>query len=274
MLDGSHVEFNAVVTQRMEVAPGLMVMNVAPVGWELPDFEAGQYAVIGLPGSAPRCRDAEAEDTPAEPDKLIKRAYSIASRSQAKQYLEFYIALVRSGALTPRLTLLNPGDRLWLGRKITGMFTLDSVPPECHVIMFATGTGLAPYVSMMRSALAEQPARRFAVVHGARHSWELGYREEMITLHRFCREFEYIPIVSRPKEEPIPWGGLAGHCQDVWTRHVIDEVWGFSPIPETTHIFLCGNPAMIRDVIELLAADGFREHSRKSPGQIHTEKYW
>jgi ferredoxin--NADP+ reductase len=274
MSNDAQREFNAIVTQRMEVAPGLIVMDVAPDGWELPGFEPGQYAVIGLPGSAPRCRDAEPEDHPADPDKLIKRAYSIASSSQAKQYLEFYIALVRSGTLTPRLMVLNPGDRLWLGHKITGMFTLDSVPPECHIIMFATGTGLAPYVSMMRTVLAAHPARRFAVVHGARHSWELGYRDEMMAFHRFCPEFEYVPIVSRPREEPIPWGGLVGHSQDVWTRRVIDQLWGFSPSPENTHIFLCGNPAMIQDMIQLLAAEGFHEHSRRSPGQVHTEKYW
>ena len=99
---------------------------------------------------APRCpgSDPDDDDWP-NPNMLIKRAYSIASSSLASEYLEFYIALVRSGSLTPRLFRLTVGSHVWLGRKITGTFTLTSVPRHCHVIMFATGTGLAPYVSMM-----------------------------------------------------------------------------------------------------------------------------
>lgn len=265
---------NAVVLQRSEVAPGLIVLSVAPMGWQLPDFEPGQYAVIGLPGSAPRCWDAEPEDEPAKPDKLIKRAYSIASSSRDREHLELYISLVRSGSLTPRLMALKPGDRLWLGGKITGMFTLTSVPRDSHVILFATGTGLAPYVSMMRTVLAAPASRRIAVVHGARHSWELGYRAEMMAFQRLCPHFDYLPVVSRPQEEPAAWGGSVGHCQDVWRQRIIDQRWGFPPTPENAHVFLCGHPGMIQDMIQILAEEGFREHTRRTPGQVHMEKYW
>ncbi|MHB0959704.1 MAG: ferredoxin--NADP reductase [Pirellulaceae bacterium] len=267
------VSLNAQVTQRVEVTPGLIVLRVAPDHWLLPRFEPGQYAVLGLPGAAPRCPDADPED-PLDPTKLIKRAYSIASSSQASEYLEFYIALVRSGSLTPRLTALEVGSRVWLGRKITGTFTLDSVPPHCSVLLFATGTGLAPYVSMVRTSLAQQTHRRFLVVHGARHSWELGYAGEMIALQRRWRHFDYIPLISRPQEELVPWKGLAGYCQDVWKRNVIGALWGKQPTPEDTHVLLCGNPAMIEEMFELLGADGFRPHTSKCPGQVHAEKYW
>jgi len=265
---------NAIVTHTFEVAPGLIVLRVAPDGWELPEFEPGQYAVLGLPGTAPRCPDSDPEESPAEPGKLIKRAYSIASSSLAREYVEFYIALVRSGALTPRLMTLRVGDRVWLGRKITGIFTLDSVPENRHIIMFATGTGLAPYVSMMRTRLAQQSLRRLVVVHGARHSWDLGYSAEMLSFQRHCSHFDYLPLISRPKDEPIHWSGFVGYCQDVWTKKMIDLRWGFRPTPENTHVFLCGNPEMIKATVVLLMADGFSEHSRGSPGQIHTEKYW
>jgi ferredoxin--NADP+ reductase len=258
----------------MEVAPGLIVLRVVPDGWELPEFEPGQYAVLGLPGSAPRCQNSDPEDKPADPNKVIKRAYSIASSSLAREYLEFYIALVQSGALTPRLLALNVGDRVWLGRKITGIFTLESVPPDCHIIMIATGTGLAPYVSMMRTVLAQPTQRRFVVVHGARHSWDLGYAAEMISFKRLRSQFEYLPLVSRPEEEPVPWRGLVGHCQDVWKDRHIDRLWGSRPKPEDTHVFLCGNPGMIEEMLSLLTSEGFRQHQRRSPGQVHTEKYW
>jgi len=265
---------NAVVTQRVEVAPGLIVLRVAPDNWQLPAFEPGQYAVLALPGSAPRCADADLEESPGDPNKLIKRAYSIASSSKANEYLEFYISLVRSGSLTPRLMVLKLGSRVWLGPKITGLFTLKAVPPDSNVIMIATGTGLAPYVSMMRTVLADESPRRFAVVHGARHSWELGYEAEMIALQRLHPRFDYVPLISRPEEEHVPWHGLVGHCQDVWKRDVISQLWGVRPMPEDTHIFLCGNPAMISDMFMLLDSYGFREHSRKSPGHVHAEKYW
>jgi ferredoxin/flavodoxin---NADP+ reductase len=205
---------------------------------------------------------------------MIRRAYSIASSSLAREYLEFYVALVRSGELTPRLFMLGVGDRVWLGRKITGMFTLAQVPPEQNVVMVATGTGLAPYMSMIRTVLSADNPRRYAIIHGARHSWDLGYQAELTTLEHVCPRLAYLPIVSRPSEEPTPWTGKTGHCQDVWNDLAIDAIWGFHPHPANTHIFLCGNPAMIEQMSALIATEGFREHSRKSPGQVHWEKYW
>ncbi len=267
-------QLNAVLTQRIEVAPGLLILRVAPDGWELPEFEAGQYTVLALPGSAPRCDGADPDAEPVLPGKLIKRAYSIASASLQRQYLEFYVTLVHSGALTPRLFALGVGDRLWLGRKITGVFTLDSVPSDQNLLLLSTGTGIAPYMSMIRSVLATDTGRRFAVVHGARHSWDLGYQGELLTLERMCPWFDYLPIISRPKEEPIRWGGRVGYCQDVWSDKIIHELWDKSPSPEDTHVFLCGNPAMLEEMLQLLAEDGFQEHTRKSPGQVHLEKYW
>ncbi len=274
MPDNSALELNAVVTQRSEVAPGLIIIRVVPDGWELPDFTPGQYGVLAMPGSAPRCRDSEPDEEPVNPNKLIKRAYSIASSSRANEYLEFYVALVHSGALTPRLFALNIGDRVWLGKKIVGMFTLQKAPADANLLLVATGTGIAPYMSMIRTVIDGETNRRFAVVHGARHSWDLGYESELLAWQRAHKQFDYIPIISRPKEEPMAWGGRAGYCQDIWKNRVIDELWGFRPTPEDTHIFLCGNPAMLEDMIELLAEEGIQEHKRKTPGQVHAEKYW
>ena len=271
---GKGPQLNARVTQRMEIAPGLIILQVAPDGWELPEFRPGQFSVLGLPGSAPRSAGSDPDQEPVEPDKLIRRAYSITSSSVARQYLEFYITLVSSGALTPRLFHLKVGDPLSLGQKVTGMFTLDSVGDDQNVLLFATGTGLAPYMSMIRTTLAENTKRRVAVIHGAYHSWDLGYRSELMTLERVCPHFDYVPVVSDPQDEVTPWTGRAGFCQHQWTAGVIDELWGFRPTPENTHVFLCGHPGMLEAMLELLAKDGFREHTKKSPGQVHLEKYW
>ena len=267
-------ELNAVVQQRIEVAPGLMVMRVVPDDWDLPAFTAGQFAVLGLPPEAPRCDLADPDEEEYKPGALIRRAYSIASSSVAREYLELYITLVRSGALTPRLFALQPGDRLWLGPKITGRFTLDEAPDDADLVLIATGTGLAPYMSMVRTLLPESADRRIAVLLGARHSWDLGYQSELVTMERLSPTLTYHSIISRPAEEPVPWGGPAGYVQDLWQGDHLERAWGSRPTPESTRIFLCGNPAMIDDMVTMLAVEGFREHSRKEPGHVFVERYW
>lgn len=267
---------NARVLQRVDVHDELIILRVAPAGWELPPFVPGQFAVLGLPVGAPRCElsDTEPEDG-RDPSTLIRRSYSIASSSHERAYLEFYVTLVRSGELSPRLFALQPGDPVFLGRKITGLFHIDQVPEEMNVVLIATGTGLAPYMSMLRSRLQCGGARRFAVLLGARHSWDLGYHGELATLARACSNVTYLPTISRPSAEPVPWGGRTGYVKQLWTEGDLARAWGAQPTPADSHVFLCGNPAMIEEAARLLTAEGFTEHGRRNPtGQLHTEKYW
>lgn len=265
---------NAVVTKIIEVAPGLAIIRVRPDGWDPADFIPGQFAVLGLPGKAPRVELSDAEEEAPTPDKLIKRAYSIASASTEKEHVEFYITLIRSGALTPRLFALNEGGRVFLSGKFKGVFTIDRVPPDKNIAMIATGTGLAPYMSMIRTTLTHDADRRMAILHGARHSWDLGYRSELATLAGSRDNFAYLPIISRPDMEKTGWSAHSGYVQTLWQDHVIRSKWGFSPRPDNTHVFLCGAPAMIEDMVEILSKEGFREHTKKEPGEVHVERYW
>ncbi|MCU0254592.1 MAG: ferredoxin--NADP reductase [Acidobacteria bacterium] len=265
---------NAVVLHREDLSPVLTILRVAPRGWELPDFLPGQYGTIGLPPTAPRAPGCDPDPEPLPPDKLIKRAYSVASSSVAKEYLEFYISLVTSGTLTPRLWTLRSGSSIWLSPRVVGTFTLREVPSDKNLVLIATGTGLAPYVSMLRTELDLRTDARLAVLHGARHSWDLGYRSELTTMQRLAKNLAYLPVISAPAAEPAPWSGHGGYVQHLWERGLVAEAWGFEPRPEDTHIFLCGNPKMIETMLPILAAQGFREHSKKSPGEVHTEKYW
>lgn len=265
---------NAIVSQRIEVASGLIVLRVKPDGWDLPQWKSGQFGILGLPVSAQRIRLSDPEEAELAPDKLIKRAYSISSSSEEKDYLEFFITLVHSGALTPRLFHLQPGDRVFMGQRISGMFTLDQVPKGKNLVFIGTGTGLAPYMSMLRGELDCDPDRKTAVLLGARHSWDLGYRGELIAMQRFCSTFHYMPVISRPSEEIVPWSGQTGYVQSLWESAEFTKTWGGRPTPDNTHIMLCGNPGMIEGMLESLAAEGFQEHSKKNPGQVHVEKYW
>jgi ferredoxin--NADP+ reductase len=269
----SELKLNALVAARHELSPRLMIMRVVADGWQMPDFEPGQFAVLGLPGSASRCDLSEPENHSCDPHKLIRRAYSVASSSLTREYMEFYIGLVSSGALTPRLFALNIGGSLWLSPKITGMFTLDQVPKDKNIVMIATGTGLAPYMSMLSTEMRCGSSRHFAVLHGAYHSWDLGYRSELLTMQHLCKNLTYVATIDRPEDEPAPWTGHIGWVQNLWGKGVIAQAWGFQPTPANTHVFVCGNLAMIEEMAELLCKEGFREHSRKEPGEIHIERY-
>ncbi len=269
------LEYNATITQRIEIAPGLIIIRVKP-DHELFDFKAGQYTVLGLKRKESRCPEADPDPEELkqrEPDEMIRRAYSISSASVEKEFIEFYVALVKSGDLTPRIFNLNIGDRIFLGPKATGFFTLDQVPEGKHVCLLATGTGLAPYISMVRSELVAHPNRLFLILHGARYSWDLGYRDELNSLRRVCPNLKYYPTISRPDID-TSWNGFTGRVQDYVTNGVVEGDIGMKITPEDFHIFLCGNPNMIEETIELMEKRGFHKGTRRQPGNLHTEEYW
>ncbi len=301
-------EYNATVSSRVEVAPGLVILRVVPD--KLPfEFKAGQYVVLGMKASEPRIDESEADapsvlpgpsadtagvagavaGTPAsqaavdvqaaavaraaaDPDRMIRRAYSIASESRADEYLEFYLTVVMSGELTPRLFNLKLKDRLYVGPKAVGVFTLAKAPGK-HILMIGTGTGLAPYMSMMRSELVCNGDRKFVVVHGARFSWDLGYRTELTGLARHCANFHYIPVITRPKED-VTWRGRSGYLQNLIASNAIEEETGLALTPENFDIFLCGNPGMIETVIGWAEERGFVRDKGHDIGTLHTEEYW
>jgi len=267
------LELNSIVTQVMLISPFSIIIRVTPDGWEIPDFEAGQFAVLYLPESAPRCVNALPEEKEINPEKMIRRAYSIASSSKNKEYIEFYITLVHSGELTPRIFALQKGDRIGMTTKFTGMFTMDKAPFEANIVLIATGTGVAPYMSMLRSTALNNPKRNLAVIHGAYNSWDLGYSSELSLLESVVPNFSYLPTVSHPQNEIIPWGGEVGFVQQVWKSKKLEKRWNQKITPDNTHVFLCGNPYMIEETILLLESEGFIEHKGKVIGQIYAEKW-
>ncbi len=238
------------------------------------EFLAGQYTTIGLPADAPRIEGADPEENGnGNPRKRIVRAYSIASSSKARDYVELYVTLVKSGALTPRLWLLQPGDRLWLGPKAKGLFTLENVPTDCDVVLIGTGTGLAPYISMIHDHHRCNIGRRFVVVHGARYERDLGYCDELEALQRDCRTMVYVPTISRP-EKDLQWPGHIGREQSVVTDGTQENALGGAFSPKTTHVFLSGNPEMVEDMERVYNELGFTLHGARSPGTLHIERYW
>lgn len=265
-------QFNATVIGREQIHPELIVLRVRPDD-KLFDFKPGQFAVLGLPGSATRIPEAEREVPAPEADKLIRRAYSIASASVERRYVEFYLTLITSGGLTPRLFALKHGSRIFLGPKASGTFTLDRTPPGKTAILIATGTGLAPYVSMLRSVLSHETDRKFVVLHGARYSWDLGYRGELETLARLRSNFTYIPSITRPDQD-AHFIGRIGRIQAILEQGALEKDAGVKMDPDHADFYLCGNPEMINVVSGMLEAKGFKRSKGKDPGNIHVEEYW
>ena len=267
-------KLNAVVTLRNEVSPWLNILRVVPDGWDLPHFVPGQFISLGVPGSASRCALGGPEIPPVDPDKLIRRSYCIASSPLNREFMEFYVALVPGGEMTPRLFNLKIGDRIWLSEKASGAFTFEYVPPDANVVLMATGSALAPYMSMLSTHGEFVTQRRVGVIHGVRHSWELGYRSILMAMQHIRTNFTYFPVISRPDKEPVPWTGAIGHVQDLWKGGAIEKAWGFRPGPKNTHVFLCGSPDMIESMVAMLAQEGFEEEMKKGAGQIHVEGHW
>jgi ferredoxin/flavodoxin---NADP+ reductase len=272
-MDAVAEKYNAVVVARQALTPDLFIIKVKP-DKTLAEFISGQYVLLGLSSNVARRSGSEPEFKESKADRMILRAYSIASSGHEPELLEFYISVVGNGSLTPRLVSLNPGDRLMLGDKIRGFFTLDTVPKEHKtVVLAATGTGLAPYVSMMRRHAAHPFPFRFVILHGAPRSWELGYLDELRMLSRYLPRVAYVPSITRTKEDPW-WPGETGRITQYFQNPLVRERLEFELDPAKTSVFLCGNPAMIHEVQQTLEPLGYTAYTTQAPGSLHTEEYW
>ena len=134
--------------------------------------------------------------------------------------------------------------------------------------MIATGTGLAPYMSMLSTHLMCGGPRRSRC--SARRAPFVGPGLPVATddASTPVRQLHLLPVISRPQREPAPWVGSTGYVQDLWKDGAIEQAWGFRPTPENTHVFLCGAPAMIDEAEAMLQGEGFKEHSKKRRGRF------
>ena len=252
-------EYNATVCFREELHSELIILRVKPLDGVIPHFVPGQYAELGLVN----------EGT----GKIVRRAYSISSPATGVDYLEFFLVKVEDGALTPGLFELRNGDPVFLGTKVKGKFTLEQIPKDKTLVAISTGTGIAPYISMLREFKDSPSWRKFVIIHGVRHVEDLGFRHELESLARSHRHIVYIPVVSREKEGSS-WTGLRGRVPVALSEENYLPLVGEKLSPEDSQIFLCGNPDMIVTVQKLLEDQGFKTHSKKHPGEIHLERYW
>ena len=243
--------YHARITKRVDVAPDLWVFRLRP-GGEF-TFAPGQFATLGL----------------VEGDKRVERPYSIVS-APSESELEFFFELVPEGALTPRLHRLQPGDEVLMRKIPKGKFTLETRNSRTNHLLVSTVTGVAPFVSFVRTLYKDWKEGRFAgnhrlyLLNGASRPWEFGYRDE---LNRFAHEvpwFKYVPTVSRPWDHS-DWPGEIGRADDVLRKYA--DHWELDVA--NTHAYLCGHPDMIVNSKAILQRRGFADRV-----DIKEELYW
>ena len=221
-------------------------------------FLSGQFTMIGL----------QVEGKP------LLRAYSMAS-AHYEERLEFYSIKVPNGPLTSRLQHLQPGDSLMVGRKPVGTLVQDSLSPGRTLYLLGTGTGLAPFASIIRDPDVYDRFERIVLVHGCRQVAELAYGDQLVTSlrdHQFLGELvqaklHYYPTVTR---EPFRH---QGRITDLFASRTLTDDLGLRPLhPASDRAMLCGSPAFLADMVGMLDRAGFMEGSSNKAGQYVIEK--
>ena len=217
-------------------------------------FEAGQFVRIGLDVGGER----------------VARPFSFVNAPD-DPVQEYYGIVVPEGLLSPRLAELHPGDTLWVADNPSGFLVLSEVPDAEVLWLVATGTGLAPFLSILQGESAWTRYSRVVLVHAVRHANELVYEAllQRIAAERGPR-FARVSMTSREAHA----GALEGRIPAAIVDGRLEAAAGAPLDAGRAQVLLCGNPDMVRDTIAVLAARGLKKHRRRSPGQITTEAFW
>ncbi|MFM1897023.1 MAG: hypothetical protein RLZZ385_2097 [Pseudomonadota bacterium] len=218
------------------------------------EFTAGQFTSLALDIGGER----------------VARPYSYLS-APGERPLEFFFYTANEGVLSNALVRLAPGEKLWIKRDANGFFTLNEVPDSRDLWMVGTGTGIAPYYSMLRTA---EPWRRFThivLIHAVRTADDLRYLDRVEELkQRYGERFRFQAFVSR---ETVP-GTIQGRIPAAIADGSLEQAIGLPLQSDLSQVMLCGNPDMVKDVTAELATRGFTKNRRRTPGHITTENYW
>jgi ferredoxin/flavodoxin---NADP+ reductase len=221
-------------------------------------FLNGQFAMIGL----------EVDGRP------LMRAYSMASANHEEQ-LEFFSIKVADGPLTSRLQRIQEGDTILVGRKATGTLIADNLIPGKRLLLLSTGTGLAPFASLIKDPEVYDRYDSIVLVHGCRQVSELAYGEELVARLRddelfgplLGEKLVYYPTVTR---EPFR---NRGRITDLITSEQLFADIGQSPLDiETDRIMMCGSPGMLEELRQMFEARGLLEGNNSAPGHFVIEK--
>jgi ferredoxin--NADP+ reductase len=224
-------------------------------------FVPGQFARLGVRGR--------------EGGEVVWRAYSIAS-AHYDEHLEFFSVVVPGGAFTSRLAKLREGDSILVERRSYGFLTTDRFEGGRDLWMLATGTGLAPFLSILHDFNTWEHYENLVLVQSVRTQSELAYEDlirgfdaaEYYAEH--AKKLRYVRIVTR---EPVE-GTLRDRVTKLIASGVLEENVGLKLDHDRSRIMLCGNPEMVEDSRKILTGRGYRMSRRADPGHLAVENYW
>ena len=223
-------------------------------------FQAGQFARLGVRKPS---------------GSLVWRAYSMVSAPH-DEFLEFFSVVVPDGEFTSELRRLGPGDELLVERQPFGYLTLDRFPDGRDLWLLATGTGVAPFLSILQDFEAWQRFERIVLVYSVREARELAYQELIKGfagrdyLAEHAHKLTYLPTITR-ELRPV---ALHGRITTLLDNGELERAAGLQLSPEHSRIMLCGNPQMIEDTRLLLKARDLQLSLTRRPGQVAVENYW
>lgn len=217
-------------------------------------FHAGQFVKLALDIGGER----------------VARPYSLVN-APGTGPLEFYYNVVEAGPLSPRLAALGPGDAVFVAPNPAGFLVLAEVPEAENLWLIATGTGLGPFLSILRTETPWQRFREVILVHATRTAAEQAYGELLGTIGAARgAQLRRVSFVSR---EAAP-GALEGRVPAAMRDGRLERAARAELSAGRSHVLLCGNPEMVTDATAALAERGMRKHRRRAPGHISVETYW
>lgn len=239
------------VVENIHWSANLFSLKIAA---DVDNFTAGQFTSLAL--------DIDGE--------RIARPYSYLS-SPGQQPLEFFFYTATDGVLSNALVKLNPGASVWVRQQANGFFTLDEVPAAQDLWMIATGTGIAPFFSMLGSATPWQRFEHIVLVQAVRTAGDLRYQDLIAGYAKsYPGRFSFQAFVSREQiAETLP-GRVPAAIVDGSLEQAVQR----NLDKDKSHLMLCGNPDMVKDTVEILKQRGFRKNRRRTPGHITVENYW
>jgi ferredoxin--NADP+ reductase len=223
-------------------------------------FTPGHYARLGLD-----CCEG----------KVVWRPFSLVS-GQDDDYLEFLAILVPNGEFSEPLSNIRVGDIIQVDKASYGFMTMDGFAPGKDLWLLATGTGIGPYLSILRDATTWNAFENIVLVHSVRYANELVYQDDIkaiIQAHsvdKFSIRLRYIQVVTRE----LQLNALSARIPQLIEDGQLELTAGLPLALNRSRIMACGNPEMIREVRALLTAKGFQTNRRASPGQLAFENYW
>jgi ferredoxin--NADP+ reductase len=221
-------------------------------------FESGQFVMIGLMVDG----------------KPLLRAYSVVSANYEEE-LEFFSIKVANGPLTSRLQHIREGDTVLVGRKATGTLLLDNLRPGRNLYLVGTGTGLAPFMSIIKDPTAYERFGKVVLVHGVREVAELAYSEDIqrtLPEHELIGEMLKEQLIYYPTVTREPFRNRGRITEIIENGRLFADI-GLPPLdPAQDGVMLCGSPQMLTDMVVILKTRGLVEGNSSKPGSYVIEK--